>query len=146
VDSARAIAHNERTGGPTMLQSLARYEPQAYALLRIVTGFLLLWHGMQKLFGFPGEMPAGAPPFVRYVGGPIELIGGVLVMIGLLTRPAAFLCSGLMASAYWMVHAQRALLPLQNQGELAVAYCFVFLYIAARGGGAWSIDASRATR
>ncbi len=123
-----------------MLESLARYEPQTYALMRIVSGFLFMWHGMQKLFGFPGERPAEAPAFILFTAGPIELIGGILVMIGLFTRPAAFLCSGLMASAYWLAHGFRALLPLMNQGELAALYCFVFLYIAARGRGIWSVD------
>lgn len=118
------------------------YEPQTYALLRIVTGFLFLWHGMQKLFGFPGEMPPGVPRFIIWTAGPIELVGGVLVMIGLFTRGAAFLSSGLMAFAYWMGHGTHALLPVQNQGELAVIYCFVFLFISARGAGIWSLDGS----
>jgi putative oxidoreductase len=126
-----------------MATFMRSYEPQTYALLRIVTGFLFLWHGMQKLFGFPGEVPAGAPPFILYTAGPIELVGGVLVMIGLLTRWAAFICSGTMAFAYWMAHGFQALLPVQNQGELAALYCFVFLYISARGAGAWSVDGQR---
>jgi putative oxidoreductase len=98
---------------------------------------------MQLLFGFPGTVPAGAPPFVLYTAGPIELIGGILVMIGLFTRWAAFLCSGLMAFAYWMAHGLNALLPILNQGELAVLYCFAFLFISARGPGIWSADAAR---
>jgi putative oxidoreductase len=119
------------------------YEAQCYALLRIVAGFLFLWHGSQKLFGFPGAPPAEAPPFVLYTAGPIELIGGALVMLGLYTRPAAFVCSGLMAAAYWMAHGTQALLPILNHGEPAALYCFVFLFIAARGGGIWSIDSDR---
>lgn len=119
---------------------LRAYEPQTYALLRMVSGFLFLWHGMQKVFGFPGPVPAGAPPFIIWTAGPIELVCGALVMIGLLTRGAAFLASGLMAFAYWMAHGTKALLPVQNQGELAALYCFVFLYIAARGPGIWSAD------
>jgi putative oxidoreductase len=115
-------------------------EAEVYAAMRIVTGFLFLWHGTQKLFGFPGEMPPGVPAFIIWVAGPIELIGGILVMIGLFTRPAAFLSSGLMAFAYWMGHGLKALLPAQNQGELAALYCFVFLYISARGPGIWSVD------
>ena len=126
-----------------MLSSLATYEPQIYAALRIVTGFLFLWHGAEKLLAIPSPPPP-APAFVLYTAGPIELIGGILVMIGWLTRPAAFLCSGLMAAAYWMAHGFQALLPVQNQGELAALYCFVFLFIAARGGGIWSVDGSRA--
>jgi putative oxidoreductase len=123
-----------------MASFLRGYESQAYALLRIVAGFLFLWHGMQKLFGLPGELPAGVPAFVTWVGGPIELIGGVLIMIGLFTRWAAFVASGMMATAYWMAHGPRALLPILNQGELAVLYCFVFLYIASRGSGVWSVE------
>jgi putative oxidoreductase len=123
---------------------MKRFEGETYALMRIVVGFLFLWHGSQKLLGFP-PMPEGAvmPDFVKFVAGPIELVGGLLVMIGLLTRWAAFLCSGLMAAAYWMAHGMNALLPSMNGGELAAAYCFVFLYISARGAGRWSVDASR---
>jgi putative oxidoreductase len=123
---------------------LASYERQLYALLRIVTGFLFLWHGMQKLFGFPGEMPPGVPAFVIGIAGPIELGGGILVMIGLWTRAAAFLSSGLMAFAYWMGHGTQALLPVLNGGELAALYCFAFLYIAARGPGTWSVESPSA--
>jgi putative oxidoreductase len=119
---------------------LRPYESQTYALLRIVAGFLFLWHGMQKLFGFPGEMPPGVPAFITWVAGPIELIGGTLIMIGLFTRVAAFLASGLMAAAYWMAHGPKHILPLVNQGEPAVLYCFVFLFIASRGSGIWSVD------
>jgi putative oxidoreductase len=119
------------------------YEAQAYALFRMVTGFLFLWHGSQKLLGCPGEVPAGAPAFILYTAGPIELIGGALVMIGLLTSWAAFLCSGLMAAAYWMGHGTKALLPILNGGEPAALYCFAFLFIAARGSGIWSVDAGR---
>ncbi|HYR96882.1 MAG TPA: DoxX family protein [Candidatus Binatus sp.] len=122
---------------------MRRYEAETYALFRIVTGFLFLWHGMQKVFGFPGELPAGAPAAIIWTSGPIELVGGTLVMIGLFTRWAAFLSSGLMAFAYWMGHGWRALLPLINQGELAALYCFAFLHIAARGPGIWSMDGPR---
>ena len=127
-----------------MAQFLSPYGSQIYSALRIVTGFLFLWHGMQKLFGFPADAPAGAPAIVLYIAGPIELIGGTLIMLGLFTRWAAFLCSGLMAAAYWMAHGANALFPLVNKGELAVLYCFVFLFIASHGSGAWSIDAARA--
>jgi putative oxidoreductase len=119
---------------------MKRFEAETYALLRIVTGFLFLWHGMQKLFGFPGVVPDGAPAFVIYVGGSLELFGGILVMIGLFTRPVAFVLSGFMACAYWMAHGLTALLPVMNHGELAVLYCFVFLFISARGSGIWSAD------
>ncbi len=129
-----------------MLSFLVPFEAQLYALMRIVTGFLFLWHGSQKVLGFPPSGYSGdVPAHITWIAGPIELIGGVLVMIGLLTRPAAFLCSGLMAAAYWMAHGTSALLPIQNGGEPAVLYCFVFLFIAARGAGAWSVDGGRSS-
>jgi putative oxidoreductase len=96
-----------------------------------------------KLFDFPGGAPGGMPDFVKYVGGSIELVGGVLVMIGLFTRWSAFVCSGMMAAAYWMAHGTNALLPVVNKGELAVVYCFVFLYIASNGPGILSVDSKR---
>lgn len=118
------------------------FEPQTYAAFRIVVGLLFLWHGSSKLFGFPQPVP-DAPAFVIYVAGGIELVGGVLVMIGLFTTWAAFLCSGLMAAAYWMAHGLQHWHPHVNKGELAVLYCFCFLFIASRGSGIWSVDASR---
>ncbi len=118
------------------------YSAQTYALMRIVTGFLFLWHGTQKLLSIPTPPPQ-LPGFVIAIAGPIELIGGTLVMIGLFTGWAAFLCSGLMAFAYWMVHGTQALLPIQNMGELAALYCFVFLYLSSQGSGIWSVDAAR---
>lgn len=115
------------------------YQEHTYALMRIVTGFLFLWHGSQKILGFPP--PSFDPPaYITWIAGGIELVGGVLVMIGLFTAPAAFLCSGLMAAAYWMAHGTNEVLPLLNGGELAALYCFVFLYIAAKGAGIWSVD------
>ncbi len=122
------------------MQFMKAREAEVYAVLRIVTGFLFPWHGMQKLFGFPQPMPPGVPAFITWIAGPIELIGGILVMIGLFTRPVAFLASGLMAFAYWMAHGTKALLPSMNGGELAVVYCFLFLFISARGAGIWSLD------
>jgi putative oxidoreductase len=124
------------------LRYLSRYEDEAFAILRIVAGFLFLWHGTQKYFNYP-PLPPGVvvPLFVVYVGGTIEFIGGILVMIGLGTRWAAFLASGEMAYAYWMMHGHHALLPLVNQGEIAFLYCFVFLFICIRGAGIWSVDA-----
>ena len=125
-----------------MLGFLDRLAPQTWALFRIVTGLLFLWHGASKLFGFPQAAPE-APAFILYVAGPIELVGGILVMIGLFTRPAAFLCSGLMASAYWMAHGTNGLFPMLNGGEKAALYCFAFLCISAQGAGIWSVDAAR---
>jgi putative oxidoreductase len=138
-----------------MASFMRPFESQVYAVFRIVTGLLFLWHGSQKLFGFPAPLPGEAPALVVYIAGPIELVGGVLVMIGLFTGWAAFLCSGLMAAAYWLGHGINGfsqglpgLFPMQgggNGGELAVLYCFAFLFISARGSGIWSVDGSRST-
>jgi len=125
---------------------MSSFSSQGYALMRIVAGFLFLWHGAQKLFGIPSAMPAGVPAFIIYGAGPIELICGIMIMIGLFTRQAAFLASGLMAFAYWMAHGTQALLPIQNKGELAALYCFVFLFISTQGGGIWSVDAAQNRR
>jgi putative oxidoreductase len=125
-----------------MAAFMTRFASETHALLRIVAGLLFLCHGASKLFGFPVPAPAGAPAFVIYVAGSIELVGGILVLIGYQTRWAAFLCSGLMAAAYWMAHGMTALLPIANQGELAALYCFIFLYLSARGAGIWSVDAA----
>ena len=125
-----------------MEKFLGKYEPYIYALLRIITGFLFMWHGSQKLLGFPPSQGGGGElsPLMA-VGGGIELIGGILIMIGLFTSLAAFLACGTMAVAYFGWHfSTAAILPLQNGGELAVLYCFVLLYIAARGSGVWSVE------
>lgn len=119
------------------------FNSHCYALMRVVAGFLFLWHGAQKLFDYPSTMPPGVPAFITYIAGPIELIGGVLIMIGLFTSWSAFLASGLMAAAYWIGHGTKALLPILNNGELAALYCFVFLFISTQGSGIWSIDALR---
>jgi putative oxidoreductase len=126
-----------------MATFMTPYTAQTYALLRIVTGFLFLWHGSQKIFSFPIPAMEGLPAFITYGAGGIELIGGALVMLGLFTRWAAFVCSGTMAVAYWMAHGMEALLPIANRGELAVLYCFAFLYIAANGSGIWSLGGNR---
>ena len=118
-------------------------EEQSYALLRIVTGFLFIWHGTQKLLNFPVEFPYPLYPLM-YSAGTIEMVGGVLVMIGLFTRPAAFICSGTMAAAYWMAHGMNSVFPIINKGELAALYCFAFLFIAVRGAGIWSVDKRQA--
>jgi putative oxidoreductase len=117
---------------------ISRYEKQVYSVLRLVIGFLFLWHGSQKLFAFP---QAGIViPYIVFIAGPIEFFGGFLVMIGLWTRWAAFICSGEMAFAYWTAHGTHVLLPFLNGGELAIIYCFLFLFISARGSGAFSVD------
>lgn len=130
-----------------MERLLGRYSPYIYAILRIVTGFLFLLHGTQKVLGIPvrPERPPSAPPsqIMAALGGAsgyLELILGLLILIGLFGGWAAFLASGMMAVAYFSAHQGRGLLPIQNGGELAVIYCFVFLYIAVRGSGPWSLD------
>ena len=129
---------------------LGRYATYFYAVLRIVSGFLFMWHGTQKHFGFPPPASPSVEPLSALMafGGGLELIGGLLIMIGLFTSIAAFLSSGMMAVAYFMAHfSTQMFLPLQNRGELAVIYCFVFLYIAARGSGVWSVESAfRGTR
>lgn len=121
---------------------MKRFEDQTYALVRIFTGFLFLWHGSQKLLGYP-PTDFDLPFHIKWVAGGIELVGGALVMIGLFTAPVAFLCSGLMAAAYWMAHGPTPFLPILNGGELAVVYTFVFLYMSAKGSGIWSVDSMR---
>jgi putative oxidoreductase len=127
-----------------MTSLLASYQKQAYALLRIVAGFLFIFHGTQKLFDFPIPTGGELGPLLLWVAAPVELFGGALIAIGLFTRWAAFVCSGQMAVAYWAFHASRGLTPLENHGELAVLYCFVFLCIAASGPGIWSVDRAQA--
>jgi len=118
---------------------LEKYQEETYALLRIVSGFLFIWHGTQKLINFPSEFTHELNPLM-YTAGTIEMIGGALVMLGLFTRPAAFICSGTMAAAYWMAHGMDNVFPILNDGELAALFCFAFLFIAARGPGIWSLD------
>lgn len=125
-----------------MASFMAPLNNYTYATLRIVTGLLFLFHGSQKLLGWPAE-PSGVSAYVTYIAGPIELIGGALVMVGLMTRWAAFVSSGLMAAAYWLAHGSKALYPMLNGGELAIVFCFVFLYIASQGPGIWSVDGMR---
>jgi putative oxidoreductase len=121
------------------------FEAQLYAALRIVAGLMFLCHGSQKLFGWPVPMPEGAnaPAFVIWIAGPVELITGILIAIGLMTRWAAFLAAGQMAAAYWMAHGLKAFFPIANGGEMAALYCFLFLFICARGPGIWSADGAR---
>jgi putative oxidoreductase len=122
------------------IQYLSKYEPQVYGLLRLVTGFLFLWHGTQKFFALPYAGFDIPLTFLVTTGGIIELVGGFFVMTGLFTRWAAFFCSGEMAFAYWMFHGPHAILPLANKGELAMIYCFLFLFIFVKGAGIFSLD------
>jgi putative oxidoreductase len=117
---------------------LKKFEPTAYAALRIAFGFLFACHGASKVFtAFGGQKPHDV---LGWTSAGIELVGGVLIMIGLLTHLAAFIASGEMAVAYFMRHQPRGFLPLKNGGELAVIYCFVALFIASHGAGKWGVD------
>ena len=123
---------------------LSRWQPQLLAVLRIVTGLLFLEHGMQKFFGFPAPFPMPGPlPPLLVAAGALELILGVLVTLGLFTRLAAFLAAGEMAVAYFYGHFPKGFWPIENMGEGAILYCFIFLYLAAAGPGAWSVDGAR---
>jgi len=120
------------------------WAPRLLSVLRIVAAFLFMSHGMQKLLGFPAPL-ARSPELFSLIGlaGTLELFGGALLLVGLFTRPVAFILSGEMAFAFFMAHAPRGFWPLLNGGELAVLYCFLFLYLAAAGGGPWSLDRVR---
>jgi putative oxidoreductase len=126
---------------------LALWSPRLLSVLRIVVALLFLAHGVVKLFGFPvGAQPGQVPLFTLFgLAAILELVGGAAVLLGVLTRPIAFLLSGEMAVAYFMVHAPQGVFPTLNGGELAILYCFAFLYLAAAGAGPWSIDARRST-
>jgi putative oxidoreductase len=122
---------------------LSKWRMPLLSVLRIMAGFLFIVHGTQKLFAVPIGMPGGPVPLQSLVGaaGVIETIGGALLLVGLLTRPTAFILSGEMAVAYFMQHAPGGFWPIVNQGELAALYCFLFLYFSAAGAGPWSLDA-----
>lgn len=122
----------------------AHWAPYLQSVLRIVVAFLYICHGTQKLFGFPAAEPGPGVPIVSLLGlaSGLEIIGGTLLLLGLWTRPVAFLLSGEMAVAYFMVHAPRGFWPLVNRGEPAVFFCFVWLFFAAAGAGPWSVDAT----
>jgi putative oxidoreductase len=123
----------------------ATWSPRLLSVLRIMSGLLFMQHGTAKLLGIPQmQMFAKLQPFsLSWTAGVLELVGGALLVIGLFTRPVAFVLSGLMAFAYFIAHAPRGFYPIVNAGELAALYCFVFLYLAAAGGGSWSVDAMR---
>jgi putative oxidoreductase len=121
------------------MKFLDNFQEQIYAIFRIVTGFLFIWHGTQKFFNFPLEFPWPLNPLL-YAAGAIELVAGLLIMVGFLTRPVAFIASGTMAAAYWMAHGLKDIFPITNGGEVAVMFCFGFLLIASRGAGIWGID------
>ena len=122
---------------------LSRWQPQLLAVLRIVTGLLFLEHALSKFFAFPVPFPVHPLPAILIAAGVIELVAGVLVTVGFFTRIAAFIASGEMAAAYFIGHFPKGFWPVANMGEAAILFCFVFLYLAAAGPGAWSIDGAR---
>lgn len=125
-----------------MFDRLSTYQPYTLALLRIMTALLFMAHGLQKLFGFPAEFPFPLNGLLT-VAAILEVGGGLLLLVGFLTRPVAFVMSGFMAVAYFMGHAGQGFFPLLNGGELAILYSFIFLYITTAGAGAWSVDGAR---
>ena len=127
-----------------MLENMAAWAPRALSVLRIITGLMIIQHGMAKLIGFPA-VPAFAnlnPMSLIGAAGFIELIGGALLIIGFLTQPVAFIISGEMAFAYFMAHAPKSFFPLINGGTLAIIFCFACLYLSTAGAGPWSVDAA----
>lgn len=128
----------------SIAQTATAWAPRVLSILRIMSGLLLLQHGTMKYFDFPNNdwFDAGLDTMMKAAGA-IELVGGALLIIGLFTRPAAFICSGFAAAAYFIAHWPGGFFPAMNGGEPAVLFCFVFLYIAAAGPGPWSVDAAR---
>jgi putative oxidoreductase len=126
--------------------NLAEWSPRLLGVLRIVTALLFMEHGAQKLLGFP-PTEHGSPELFSLLGvaGILELAGGFFILIGLFTRPIAFVLAGEMAFAYWMAHAPKSIYPALNGGDAAILYCFIFLYLVAAGPGAFSVDESRKT-
>ena len=126
-----------------MFNKFAAYQPQLLSVLRIVTGLLFISHGTAKVLGFPAVDGVPAPGLsLAGLSGPLELVLGALFLIGLFTRPVAFLASGFCAVGYWAIHAQQGAFPIVNGGETIALYCFVFLYFVAAGPGPWSVDSA----
>ena len=118
------------------------WAPRVLSILRIVSALIFIAHGTQKLFGFPAPPASGLPPILSVygIGGILELVGGILLLLGLFTRPVAFVLAGEMAVAYWFFHAPRSPYPVLNGGDASILYCFVFLYLVFAGPGPWSLD------
>ncbi|MDX3930146.1 MAG: DoxX family protein [Shinella sp.] len=127
-----------------MFEGLTQYRPQALAALRIMTALLLIAHGTQKYFNFPPAAEiAGSLPPLMLVAGALEIVGGLLILVGFLTRPVAFVLCGFMAVAYFMAHAPVDFFPVNNRGDAAILFCFVFLYLFFAGPGAYALDNGR---
>jgi putative oxidoreductase len=127
-----------------MFDRLSAYRPQALAALRIMTALLLIEHGTQKFFNFPpAEQPFGDLMNLIGVAGVLEIVGGILILVGFMTRPTAFILCGFTAVAYFMAHAPQSFFPINNRGDAAVLFCFIFLYLTAAGPGAFALDNRR---
>ena len=127
-----------------MFDRLSAYQPQALAALRIMSALLFIEHGTQKFFNFPpAEQPFGDLMNIIGLAGLLEVVGGVLLLVGLFTRPVAFVLCGFMAVAYFMAHAPQSFFPINNRGDAAILFCFVFLYLTAAGPGAFALDNNR---
>lgn len=127
-----------------MFDRLSAWRPQALAVLRIMAALLFIEHGTQKFFNFPpAEQPFGDLMNLMGVAGTLEVVGGILILVGLFTRPAAFVLCGFMAVAYFMAHAPQSFFPVNNRGDAAILFCFVFLYLTIAGPGAFALDNRR---
>ncbi|MDB5643426.1 MAG: DoxX family protein [Hyphomicrobiales bacterium] len=129
----------------TTTSSVATWQPAALTALRVMTGLLFLEHGTSKLLGFPHDPSFDGLTLFSFMGfaGALELVGGLLIVVGLLTRPVAFVLSGMMAVAYFLGHASKGFFPSLNGGDAAILFCFIFLYLVAAGAGPYSLDARR---
>jgi len=125
-----------------MFERFSRYQPEALGVLRIVSSLIFFAHGTMKLLGFPASERQTEVLSLSWIAGAFELVGGALLLVGLFTRPVAFVLAGVMASAYWIAHAPRSFYPVLNGGDAAILYCFVFLYFVFAGPGRWSVDAA----
>lgn len=132
---------------PALARQLDDWRPRVLSILRIFAGLLFMEHGLSKLFSFPIPFPSGQPAMFQllWFAAVIEVIGGLLLALGLFVRPVAFIMSGEMAIAYFYAHNPRGFYPLANGGEAAILYCFIFLYFFVAGGGAWSLDRLRSS-
>jgi len=136
-----AAGYSPRSSAHSVSALLDELAPYVLSILRIMAGLLFLEHGMSRLFGFPSPLPTPHLLSLYWFAGSIEFTGGILVVLGLLTRPAALIMSGEMAAAYFISHAPHGFFPILNRGDGAVLYCFIFLYLVFAGAGPWSLDA-----